>query len=275
LIICNTNTMSRIIFLILVLLVSGCSSTRTTRLWDAAALAGYPHPVVSILDKPKGKVIASVNTADVRKLIFVKERVEDAAGELHTGLLIADDNDPNGFSFAYHGHPMIAINIGMINLLGQDEDAMAALIGHELAHLYLRHGERRANREGNRILASAYLSFALGMIGIPAPMEVTDVATTSVSNAFSRDEEREADEFGVEFMAHAGFDPWGAVRLQERLEAVSEKSVLPFLSTHPTSADRIENMKRLAMETKPDEPPYPDTGILEKIETITLPQVQE
>ena len=268
--------MPRIIFLILVLCISSCSSNRPPRFWNASSIAEFPRSVVSILDKPKGRIIASVNTADVRRMILVKERMEAAAGELHTGLLIADDNEPNGFSFVYHGRSTIAINIGMINLLGQDEDAMAALIGHELAHLYLVHGDRRKSRDEDNILASTLLSFALGMAGIPVPIDATDVATTSIANVFSRDEEREADQFGVEFMAHAGFDPWGAMRLQEKLVAISGKSMLPFLSTHPTSAERVENMRHLALETKPDAVTFSTaSGSLEKIETITLPTVQE
>jgi predicted Zn-dependent protease len=244
--------MFRIIILIFALFMSGCSTSRAPRYWEASSIAEFPRPVISILDRPKGKVIARVNTADVRRMIAVKDRVEEASGGLSTRLLIADDNQPNGFSFIYHGQPMMAINIGMINLIGQDEDAMAALVGHELAHLYLMHGARRRSRDDSSIVASTLLSIALGFAGIPVPMEATDVATTSIANAFSRDEEREADQFGVEFMAHAGFDPWGAVRLQEKLLTAGSKAALPFLSTHPSGAERIENMKRLAMETRPD-----------------------
>ncbi len=256
----------------MVLLITGCSTnSRPPRFWDALALAEVQHPVVSIMDKPKGKVIASVKIEDIRRTISVKQRVEEAAGMIRTRLLIADDNEPNGFSFDYHGMQMIAINIGMINLIGQDDDAMAALMGHELAHLYLIHGERRKSRDDNGIFASTLLSFALGMAGIPVPIDATDVATNSVVNVFSRDDEREADEFGVEFMDHAGFDPWGAVRLQQKLVAVAGHSI-PFLSTHPTSAERVENMKRLAREIKPDqEPDLTSVGSLEKIKTIDLP----
>ncbi len=228
------------------------------------------------MDKPKGKIIASVNTGDVRSTIYVMQRVEQAAGELRTRLLISDDKEPNAFSFVYHGNPMIAINIGMINLIGQDRDAMAALVGHELAHLYLQHVDRRISRDNNGMVASALLSFTLGFAGIPVPISATDVAATSVSRAFSRDDEREADQFGVKFMANAGFDPWGAMRLQGKLLKVASSSMLPFLNTHPSSAERVENMRRLAMETSPDQALSPTpVGRLEKIETITLPTMQE
>jgi len=179
--------------------------------------------------------------------------MENAAGSIRVDLLVEDSGDPNGFSFIMHGQPKIAVNIGMINLLGQDSDAMAALMGHELAHLYLEHGSLRKDREENRIMTSIALSFALGMIGILAPVDVTDVATSAVSESFSRDEERDADRFGVTYMIKAGFDPWGAVRLQEKLRTIANGTHIPFLSSHPTSDERIANMKRLAMEYKQDE----------------------
>lgn len=249
--------MTKIALLLLVALISGCAS-RPQRMWDAASIANYPSSFVVFKNKPNGKVIAGFNTADIRNIINIKERVENAAGPLRTELLIAEGDQPNGFSFAYHKVSKIGINIGMTNLIGDDADAMAALIGHELAHLYLEHGKVRQNREENRIVASAVLSFALGMIGIPIPVTATDVATTTISRTFSRDEERDADQLGVTYMAQAGFDPWGAVRLQEKLAAISSGSLIPFLSTHPASAERVENMKRLLKDKSPDVAPVPD-----------------
>lgn len=215
-------------------------------------MAALPYPVVSLKDKPGGEITASFNMADIQQMIRIKEQVESVAGSLQAGLFLAEGNEPNGFSFVSRYGPCIAINIGMVNLIGQDGDAMAALIGHELAHLNLNHGRLRQDREENRMAASVALSFALGMIGIPLPVEVTDVATTSVSSKFSREEERDADRLGVKYMVQAGFDPLGSVRLQEKLGAASHGALLQFLSSHPSSAERVENMKRLAMEYRPD-----------------------
>lgn len=214
-------------------------------------MAALPYPSVLLKDKPSGKISASINVADIQQMIRVKERVETVAGALHVGLLLAEGNAPNGFSFVSQHGPTIAVNIGMVNLIGQDGDAMAALMGHELAHLYLNHASLRQEREESRLAASVTLSFALGMFGIPVPLEVTDVATTSVSSKFSREEERDADRLGVEYMVQAGFDPFGSVRLQEKLGTASSGDLLPFLSSHPSSTERIENMKYLAMEHQP------------------------
>lgn len=215
-------------------------------------MAALPYPMVLLKEKSSGNITARIDMADIQQMVRIKEQVETAAGSLHTGLMLAEGNEPNGFSFESHYGPIIAVNIGMVNLVGQDGDAMAALIGHELAHLYLNHGRLRQGREENRMAASVTLSFALGMIGIPVPLEVTDVATTSISSKFSREEERDADRLGVRFMVQAGFDPLGSVRLQEKLGAASQGDFLPFLSSHPSSTERVENMKRLVMEHMPE-----------------------
>ena len=248
--------MTKMALLLLVALISGCaSSNKPQRIWDAESIANFPHPYVAYQDEQDGKIIASFSTADIRNIINIKERVENTAGTLHTELLIAEGEEPNGFSFAYHNVPKIGITIGMIKLIGDDRDAMAALIGHELAHLYLENGKVRQNREEDRIVASTLLSLALGMVGVPIPVTATDVATDTISKTFSRDEEREADQVGVKYLVQAGFDPWGAVRLQEKLAAISSGSMVPFLSTHPASTERVENMKRLAKELSPNTVP--------------------
>lgn len=223
-------------------------------------MAALPYPVVWLKDAPDGKATTRIDLADIRRMVEIKERVENAAGPLRTGLLLAEGSEPNGFSFMSRNGPAIAVNIGMVNLIGPDGDAMAALIGHELAHLYLDHGRLRQDREESRMAASVTLSFALGMVGIPAPPELTGVATAPVSSKFSREEERDADRLGVMYMVHAGFDPSGSVRLQEKMDAASRRDPLPFLSSHPPGAERVESMKRLAVEYGRAMPPPEKKG---------------
>jgi predicted Zn-dependent protease len=67
---------------------------------------------------------------------------------------------------------------------------------------------------------------------------------------FSREEERDADRDGLRYAAAAGFDPYGAVRVWERMAAGGERPVR-FLSSHPTSDERVQNMRALAAELAP------------------------
>lgn len=238
------ESLPKLALILLAVFVSGCAASRPQRLFDASMLAGHSQQYVLVKNKPNGKVIAGVRTDDVKSMIAVKERVEEAAGELRTDLLVADAGEPNGYSFIYRDKPKIAVNMAMINLIGEDRDAMAALIGHELAHLYLDHAKLRQSREEDRVTTSAVLGFALGMIGIP--MGPVDLATTTVTRKYSREDEREADRAGVDYIVRAGFDPCGASRLQAKLGAVSSGAMIPFMSTHPSSAERADTLKLVA-----------------------------
>lgn len=216
-------------------------------------MATLPYQNVSVRPKQGEKISSSVPMEHIQQMIRVKEKVEAAAGPMQARLFVADGNEANGFSAVTVHGPIIAVNFGMLNLIGHDADAMAALIGHELAHLYLNHGQARREREDNRVATSVALSFVLGVFGIPAAYEITNAATASVSSTFSRDEEREADRTGVAYMVKAGFDPYGSVRLQEKLGRASSSGTLSFLSSHPSNSERIQDMKRLAMEYKAGE----------------------
>lgn len=235
--------MNKLMLLLTALLV-GCAASRPTRVWNASTTLISPNTVVTFMDRDSGR-FSSVDGEDVIRMLDIKTRIEAAAGPMHTDLLIAEGAQPNGFSYVTKYGPRIAVNFGMIELLGKDDDAMAALIGHELAHLYLQHSHQHQEREKNRVTTSVAMVFALGMFGIPMPVDVTDAATSAVTNNYSRDDERDADQLGVEYMIKAGFDPLGSVHLQEKLGEIAKGTTLAFMSTHPGSAERVENMKRL------------------------------
>lgn len=248
--------MDKIILLLVAALVSGCATSHPQKLWDATAMADMPYTTALLHEKGSEK-ISAINIADIQQMVQIKERVETAAGSLKPKLFLASGNEPNGFSVGTVHGPIIAVSVGMVNMIDKDEDAMAALIGHELAHLYLDHGLKQQEREDYRTAASVALSFALGMVGVPAAFELTNAATSTFTKQFSRDEEHEADQAGVEYMVKAGFDPFGSVRLQEKLGAASGRNLLPFVSTHPTNSERIAKMKRLAMKLKPGQAALP------------------
>jgi predicted Zn-dependent protease len=65
-----------------------------------------------------------------------------------------------------------------------------------------------------------------------------------INRTFSREEEREADRLGLQYMIGAGFDPEGAVRSHQLLLSAQATAPIAFLSTHPPSEERIQNMRR-------------------------------
>lgn len=212
--------------------------------WDANLIANSSSEQLQLKDKD-GKVYTSIKTGTVRKIIATKNNVEAAAGSIRAQLWIDAEEKPNAFATYSNNQPIIGINIGMIQILEEDEESYAALIGHELAHLYLGHPAKYANRNGLKQVGSIFLSFALGYAGVPAGGTIADITTTAISTVYSRDDERDADKEGMKYMLQAGYDPYGAVHMQEKL-ANASGPLIPFLSSHPSGSERIKDMRELA-----------------------------
>ncbi len=80
---------------------------------------------------------------------------------------------------------------------------------------------------------------------MPGGGTIAGLAVDLIDTAYSREDEREADALGVGYTMSAGYDPHGAIRLHEKLLTASRSSLLPFLSSHPSGQERIENLKTL------------------------------
>jgi len=194
-------------------------------------------------------VADTLPTARIQLVRDVKRRIEQQSG-LTARFAVTDMAmpKPNAFSTSDDKGNLVAINIAMLNLLGDDADALAAVIGHEYAHLALEHRKARATRESVRVGVSAILGAILGRYGVPAAGTLTDVGTSMISTTFSRDEERDADEKGISYAAAAGYSVEGGIRAWERMSSSGSGGSIPFLSTHPAPAERIETMRKLALQ---------------------------
>ena len=236
------------IILCLLLLLSGCATTPAPMIWDANKIAASRATYLRLNDS-KGETIATIETARARRLIAIKDKLV-AASSQPADLLVMSGKEPNAMSTrSKDGRPLIAVNVGMIDMLQNDDDAYAAVLGHELAHLALDHGAARKQREGTRQGISSVLGAALGLAGVPGGNTIADLGTQVVTTAYSRDEERDADRYSIDYMKRAGFNPRGAVRAWERMSTTSSNSFsIPFLASHPPSAERLETMRRLAAE---------------------------
>lgn len=235
--------MHRILFLIIVTLnLYGCATPEMT-VWDAGKIPALHSESINLRAKD-GANVATVSRSQVIKLLDIKAKLERASSISGVQLVIADSKVPNAFANRDSTNPAIGLTIGMLNLIGHDYDAYAAIIGHELAHLALGHGAIRKEREDVAKGISNVVGNVLGAF-IPMGGLITGVAVTAVTTIYSRDEERDADNKGVEYMKSAGFDPQGAVRVWEKMSNAGVGFSIPFLSTHPMSSERIENMRVL------------------------------
>ena len=141
----------------------------------------------------------------------------------------------------------MAIYTGIIEKLKLSDDEIAQIMGHEISHAILGHGRERMSRaiamQGGMTLGSIVAGRDLGIL---AP--VADIALTLPN---SREGESEADRYGIELAARAGYDPHAAVRLWQKMSAASGNGPPVFLSTHPAPSTRIEALNALVPQMMP------------------------
>jgi len=172
----------------------------------------------------------------LQALHITAERINAASG-ISTTLYLCDAREPNAFAWSEGAMNNIAVSLGMRDLIGDDWHAFAALLGHENAHLTNRHGARQQQRDimlavGEDILNE--LLAAGGKSGVLLGIDLTRIGAAAIGASYSREEEHEADAFGMRYAHCAGFNAEGALALQRKLTSASD-----FLSSHPSSAARI------------------------------------
>ncbi|MEO8985371.1 MAG: M48 family metallopeptidase [Rhodanobacter sp.] len=155
--------------------------------------------------------------------------------------------DDSANAFALPGG-RIGVNRGMFKV-ATDQNQLAVVLGHELAHVVSRHGAERVSDNlatqaavaagtayaGSRGDTAGYTAAALGLgaqVGILLP--------------FSRIQESEADTLGQRYMAQAGFDPRAAVTLWQKMDQQSGGKAPAFLSTHPAPGNRAQRLGQQA-----------------------------
>lgn len=216
-------------------------------IWRATEIANSPTANLRLLKGHGGEHVATISTARVREILRVKQNIERAAGRT-AELLFMEGREPNAFASPESAiGPIVGINLGMMDLIADDFDGYAAILGHEYAHLVLGHRDVRQGREAVRQVGSALLGIFLARAGLQYSGTVADVVTTAMSTSFSRDEERDADRHGLNYAFSAGYDPKGAARVWG-LMAARPGFYIPFVSTHPASSERLETLTRVAAE---------------------------
>lgn len=146
-----------------------------------------------------------------------------------------------------NGHMMVWT--GLI-LRAENEDQLAYVLGHELGHYLRRHSVQRWRTIRAATDGASFFSVLTAAAGVPALGAAGSYAALGSVLAYSRDQEREADEIGIEMMARAGYDPaeapkiWEALMAERAAEDDSEPSI--FFSTHPSNEERLESLRRRA-----------------------------
>ncbi len=144
----------------------------------------------------------------------------------------------------------IAVYTGLIEKLQLTDAELAAVMGHEIAHALREHGRERVSEQ---YATAAALGIAGALLGAPAgSMDLAAiVADITIAKPNSRTHETEADRIGVELAARAGYDPHAAVTVWEKMARQGGSEPPEILSTHPSSASRIADLKVYAARVEP------------------------
>lgn len=129
----------------------------------------------------------------------------------------------------------------------KDEDGIAVVMGHEVAHAVANHGRERMSQGMLTEFGMSTLSAAMGQNPTATQqifMQSVGMGTNVGMLKFSRNHESEADHMGLIFMAMAGYDPATAPKFWERMATLSGGQQPPeFLSTHPSHETRIKDLE--------------------------------
>lgn len=136
----------------------------------------------------------------------------------------------------------------------KNEDGIAAVMGHEVAHAFAKHGQERMSQ--GQIQALGGMAVALGTSGKPEETRqlwntVYGLGSNVGMLSYSRKHETEADKLGLVFMLMAGYNGEEAAEIWVRMGKISGGSSQPeFLSTHPSHETRINTLKAYLPEAK-------------------------
>jgi len=130
----------------------------------------------------------------------------------------------------------------------ENTDGIAAVMGHEIAHAFAKHGQERMTSSYGQQLGG--MAVAIGTSGQNYETQMLWNSIYGIGSqvgmlAYSRTHETEADKLGMVFMIMAGYDPEEAIQLWKRMKENSKGEAPPeFLSTHPSNDTRIEDLKK-------------------------------
>lgn len=196
-----------------------------------------------------GRMLLPSGYRDVSRVNSVMDRIIRVSqldvGQTQWAVHVIDGNFPPN-AFVLPGGKVFVFR-SMLQMCRTD-DELAAVLSHETAHQVCRHTAESLSRAPFRLGLAVLLQLVLG------PSRLDDLLyTVAFELPASRQMEREADEVGLKMMARACFNPEGAVQLWQRMvqfEARQGGNVPQFLSTHPASQSRVEDMRQRLPEAQ-------------------------
>ena len=210
-----------------------------------------------VLNQSASEIVSSGPEADMVKR--VGERIAAVADDPGYDWQFTLLEDPQVNAWCLPGGK-VAVYSGILAVT-RDENGLAVVMAHEIAHAIAQHGAERMLQEQLTQVGLTAVSATLGGLSPQAQGAVLALfgagAQFGVLLPFSRDMESEADHIGLIYMARAGYDPQAAVALWQRMsEQRTDPQVPEYASTHPSDATRIKDLQKWMPEAQKEYEKY-------------------
>lgn len=273
---------------VLFLLTFGVLNCFATNTWNLRAIAERSGSNLNLLNE-NNELFKSVSVEGARNIVEIFDRMAILTS-IRPKILINDQNTFNAFVYPVGDNFVVQITYPMFEVISKDKDMASYLIGHELAHAYLKHREKKRQQqqstEAINMVASIFLEILfqrkIGVIGLGS--DIASIGTEASLASYSRDFEREADRQGALWASSLGYSLDGQVRMFEFLQSKSG-DINSIFSTHPAPRERIEAAKEFAIENrlatskfyaieKPSKEQIELQKMVEKYKVSTLPKTE-
>ncbi|MEZ0233016.1 MAG: M48 family metalloprotease [Methylophilaceae bacterium] len=270
--------MKRIFLLIAALLslnLTGCATTSSTQ--SGAVGVDRKQYMVGVSEKEAVDQSAlayqkTIKTAESKKLLntdsketqrvrAIAQRLIAQVGTFRPDALkwdwevnVQESKEINAYCMA---GGKIMVYTGLLDKIKPTDDELAAVMGHEISHALREHVREQMARAKTQQFGLLGLAAFVGIATKNANNAGTalavggSIAALGITLPNSRTAEHEADEMGLELAARAGYNPNAAVTLWEKMGSTGGEKPPEILSTHPSDASRIEDIKRLIPTVMP------------------------
>lgn len=215
--------------------LTACASSQQLRQQGAREFEQLRETAALVKDRATIDYVACVTNAIVDVL-------EPPDSDMYWELTIVDNPTIN--AFVLPGGKIVVFS-GILSV-AQNQHQLAAVLGHEVAHVTEKHPESRHTQRAATSFSVDALALMLGggyrMQTQAAQSSLATLSTLGLLNPFSRGQETEADIVGLRYMAKAGFDPRESVELWKTMNEKNESRIPEYMSTHPSGDTRIEDL---------------------------------
>jgi predicted Zn-dependent protease len=231
-----------LLYLVFVILLDSCATSPTGR----SQFIYMPDDQLNQMglqafDNLKTQKPSSTNNKHIKFASCIAEAlIHEVGGDWE--VVVFEDKSLN--AFALPGNK-IGVHSGLIELV-DNQDELAAVVGHEIGHVMARHSNERMSQE---TAVSTTLSLAQAIVAPQSALGQTAMGLLGVGAQYgiilpySRTHESEADIIGLDLMAKSGFNPRASITLWEKMAAAGNaQEPAEFMSTHPSHSTRMDEL---------------------------------